>query len=185
MPVDLPKRTFTVDEYHAIAAAGIFERERVELVEGEVVAMAANGSRHSACVTRLTALILGRVGDSAIVRVQEPLRLSDRTELEPDIAIVRRRQDYYATAHPSAADTLLAIEVAESSLAYDRDVKLPLYAGAGVPEAWLVDLAKRQVRVLTEPSVEGYRLTVIKSPADTIEDFAGLSVALLVDELLP
>lgn len=156
MPTELTRRTFTVDEYHRMGASNIFDDERVELVEGEVVSMAPKGSRHAACVTRLNRLLVGRADDSVLVRVQDPLVLNDITELEPDITLVRSRTDFYSGAHPSPQDTLLVIEVAAHSLAYDREVKLPLYARSGVPEVWLVDLNEQRVTVHTSPSGSDY-----------------------------
>lgn len=158
MPVTLPKRRFTVDEYHRMAETGILRPdERVELIEGEIVKMAAIGSRHAACVTRLDQLLTRAVGDHALVRVQNPVRLSDLSEPEPDLAIVRPRADFYASAHPGPADTLLVVEVAETTVGFDREEKAPLYALAGIPEYWLVDLASNGVDVYRQPNPEGYR----------------------------
>jgi Uma2 family endonuclease len=168
MPVDLPKRTFTVGDYYKMAEAGIFERERVELVEGEVVKMTPLGSRHAACVTRLNRLFSRLLGQEALLRVQDPVRISDRTELEPDLAVVRYRRDFYAGAHPTPVDTLLVVEVSDSSLAYDRDVKMPIYARAGIPSAWLIDLAGQEVTVHSGPTAEGYGHVAAKVAGDQL-----------------
>lgn len=184
MSIDLIKRTFTVEEYHRMGTSNIFDDERVELVEGEVVTMAPKGSRHSACVTRLTQLLVSRVEESFLVRVQEPLILSEMTEFEPDVATVRSRADFYSGAHPSAKDTLLVIEVAESSLTYDREIKLPLYARAGVPEAWLVDLKAQLVSVHSTPSAQGYELVEEMHPGEGVESASVTHLRLKIDEIL-
>lgn len=113
--------------------------------------MAAMGSRHAACVDRLTRIFSRVVEDRAIVRVQGPVRLSDRSEPEPDIALLVPRDDFYAERHPEPDDVVLLVEVADASRQFDRTVKLPLYASAGVPDVWLVDLEAGAVEVYREP----------------------------------
>lgn len=185
MPVDLPKRVFNVDEYYRMAEVGIFQHERVELVEGEIVAMGPMGTPHSACISRLTQELSRLIERRFILRVQLPLRLNERTELEPDISIVRYRSDHFASRQPRPEDALLALEVAESSLPYDQDVKMPLYARAGVPEAWLVDLSTRTVTVHSDPSSEGYQRLISYGPAETAASSSLSWLTLGVEELLP
>jgi len=154
----LSRHRFDVDEYHAMVRAGILmEGDRVELIDGELVEMHTIGSRHAACVNRLTRLLVTALGDRALISIQNPVGLDRYSEPQPDVLVLRPRADDYATAHPGPPDTLLAIEVADSSLAYDRTIKLPLYAKTGVPEVWIVDLAAAAVDVHREPSSEGYR----------------------------
>jgi len=137
----LRRHRLTVAQYHRMADAGVLERDaRVELVEGEIADMAPIGSRHAAAVNRLTRAFIAAVGARAIVSVQNPIRLGDRSEPQPDLALLRPRADFYASAAPTAADALLVVEVAQASAAYDRQVKVPLYAQHGVPEVWIVDL---------------------------------------------
>ena len=167
MPVDLNRRQFTVAEFHAMGSSRLFEGERVELVEGEVVTLAPKGSRHAACVTRLVRLLTGHERPF-LVRVQDPLVLSSTSEVEPDVAIVRPRKDFYADRHPEPVDVLLVIEVAESSLEYDREVKLPLYARAGVPEVWIVDLTARVVTVHSSPAGDGYEILTENRSRETL-----------------
>lgn len=183
MSVSLTKRFFNVDEFHRMGASNLFEGERVELVEGEVVSMAPKGSRHAACVTRLNHQIVAGLPQSFLVRVQDPLVLSEKTEFEPDIAIVRSKPDFYAGAHPTATDVVLVIEVAETSIRYDREVKLPLYAQAGVPEVWLVDLQNRVVSVHSAPSVNGYERVEEKRAGDALEPFSA-QLELKIDDIL-
>lgn len=157
MTIEVTRRLFTVDEYYQMAEAGILaEDDRVELLEGEVVKMSPIGMRHAACVDRLTALFSHRLGKRAIVRVQGPIRLDRYSEPQPDLALLRPRDDFYAQSHPEPQDVLLAVEVAETSLAFDRDKKIPLYVRAGVQETWLVDLYGEAVIVYRQPSAEGY-----------------------------
>ena len=159
MTVQILRRRFAVDEYYLMAKAGILhEDDRVELIEGEIVDMAAIGSRHAAAVKRVVDLLLAReVRQYALLSVQDPVRLSEHSEPQPDIVLLRRRSDYYVTAHPGPDDILLIIEVADTSADYDREIKAPLYARAGITEFWLVDLEGGYVELYRSPSAEGYR----------------------------
>lgn len=151
------RRRFDVDEYHAMIRAGILmEGDRVELIDGEILEMHSIGSRHFSSVVRLTRLLVTALGDQAVVSAQNPVRLDRYSEPEPDIAVLRPRSDDYAAALPGPSETLLVIEVADTSLAYDRKVKLPLYARSGVPEVWIVDLEAEAVEVHTRPGTTGY-----------------------------
>ena len=137
---------------------GIFsEDERVELVCGEIIDMPPIGERHAACVDFLTQLITLRLRRSAIVRVQNPVQLDDYSEPQPDIAVLKRRDDFYRHAHPRPEDVLVVIEVSDSTLELDRKVKLPLYAGAGIPEAWLVNLPEECIEVYSDPAGGEYQ----------------------------
>ena len=157
MPVQVLRHRFTVEEYHKMAQVGILgEDDRVELIEGEIVEMPPIGSRHAACVNRLNRLLSAKVGGRAIVSVQNPIHLSERSEPQPDLALLKPRPDFYAAAHPRPEDVLLMIEVAEASVDYDREVKMPLYAQAGIPEVWLVDLQGEFIEVHRRPSARGY-----------------------------
>jgi Uma2 family endonuclease len=166
-PSWLPARhRLTVEQYHRMGEAGILgPDERVELIEGEVVQIAPIGTRHAAAVMRLNRLLSVVIGEAAIVSVQNPVCLDDGSEPQPDITLLRPRADFYAGAHPRPADVLLVIEVADSSARYDRDIKLPLYAAAGVPEVWLVDLEARLLRCHQQPVGGEYRLSeIIEQP---------------------
>jgi hypothetical protein len=185
VPVAGCPRLFTVDEYHRMAEAGILsEDERVELIEGEVVEMSPVGSRHVACVNRLTWLLSRRSGDEAIVSVQNPIRLSEYSEPEPDLALLRPRSDFYAEVLPGPADTLLVVEVMETSGEYDREKKLPLYAEAGIPEVWLVDLAGECIEVYRQPGPDGYREVETKRRGEKLAPRTFPDVELAVDEIL-
>ena len=152
------RRRFTRSEYYRMAEVGILgRRDRVELIKGEIVEMSPVGPRHSAFVDNLTRRLARRLPDDAIVRVQGPLALADDTEPEPDLTVLRRRAVPYKEREAWAEDALLVIEVAESSLAYDRSTKQRLYAEAGIPEYWVVDCAAEAVEVHRDPGPEGYR----------------------------
>jgi Uma2 family endonuclease len=185
MTVELQRRRFTVHEYYAMADAGILhEDDRVELIEGEIIEMAAIGSQHAACVDRLNRLLVRGAGDSAVVRVQNPVRLSDLTEPQPDLALLRPRDDFYAAGHPGPADTLLIVEVSHTTLGYDRGVKLPLYATARIPEVWIVNPEEGVVEVYREPSGGRYRSEGRAAPGDLLEPLALPGVAVPVERVL-
>ena len=134
-----------------MAAAGILTPDdRVELIEGEIIKMSPIGSPHAACVARLVRLLPPLVEENTILWVQNPVRLSDFTEPVPDVALLRPRTDYYDARHPMPEDVLLLIEVADTSLLKDRNVKIPLYARSGVSEAWLVNLPNEIIEVYGE-----------------------------------
>lgn len=158
MSATLTTRRFSVDEYYRMAEAGILEPgERVELIDGEIVRMAAIGSRHGATVKRLIRHLVPAVGDRGLVQAQDPVRLGEFSEPEPDIAILEAREDDYATGHPGPDDVILLIEVADTTAAYDREVKAPLYASAGIPEYWMVDLPADRVEVYRQPREGSYQ----------------------------
>jgi Uma2 family endonuclease len=159
MAVGLTRRRFTVADYYQMAEAGVFRPgERVELIEGEIVEMTPIGRRHAAVVDRSANGFSRRLGERTIVRVQGPVRLDDGTEPQPDIALLRPKSDYYDSGIPTAADVFLVVEVADSSVEYDRRVKTPLYARAGVPEVWLALIEADHVEVHREPGPTGYRV---------------------------
>ena len=157
MSVQAPRRLFTVDEFHQMAEAAIFgEDDRLELLAGEIVEMTPIGSRHAACVSRLNRWLGQHLGEGFIVRVQDPVRLDYRSEPQPDLAVVKARPDFYRDAHPGPPDVLLVIEVADTSAEIDRVEKVPLYARAGIPEVWVVDLSTGQIEVYRTPTSGGY-----------------------------
>jgi len=190
----VPRRRFTVDEYYRMAEAGILSpEERVELIDGEILQLSPIGDRHQACVDRLNQLFVRRVGDAAIVRVQGPIRLDDHTEPEPDLALLRPRPDFYASGHPLPQDVLLVIEVADTSVAYDRQIKLPRYAHAGIPEVWLLILADpgdpgagqaSSLEAYREPSPHGYRSVRRYVLGERLAPQALPDLSCSVDELL-
>ena len=147
MATDSPQRhRLTVQEYYRMAEAGILRQDaRVELIEGEIIDMAPTGSAHAGTVDQLAQSLQRAVHELAQIRIQNPLFLDDYSEPEPDIAVLRSRADFYKTEHPRPADVLLIVEVADTSLHYDLEKKLPLYARYGIPEVWVVDLQSRRL----------------------------------------
>ena len=158
MPIAISKKRFTADDYQRMGQVGILSGDdRVELIDGEVVAMTPIGARHCACVDGVNRAMVIGAGDTAIVRVQGSVRLNLYTEPEPDVVLLRPRSDFYASQHPGPADILLIVEIAESSIDYDRDVKARIYAESGVPEYWLADLTANLVSCYSTPSEGTYR----------------------------
>jgi Uma2 family endonuclease len=157
MPVVVEKRPFTVDEYHLMAEAGIFsEDERIELLEGDIAAMPPIGSYHASRVAKLGRLFETILGNSVIVWIQNPVHIDAYSEPEPDVALLKPQPDFYAKAHPTPEDVLLVVEVADTSLDKDYDIKLPLYARAGIREVWIINLRTRCVEIYTEPGYDNY-----------------------------
>jgi Uma2 family endonuclease len=152
------RRRFTVDEYHRMGETGILpEDSRIELICGDIVLREPIGAYHAGTVGRLNRLFTSRLGDRAIVSVQNPVQFrQEDTELQPDVALLRPRDDFYRWRHPEAADVLLLIEVADTTLRLDRRVKIPLYARAGVQEVWLIDLTTQRLEVYREPPGDRY-----------------------------
>ncbi|MFZ1425267.1 MAG: Uma2 family endonuclease [Geminicoccaceae bacterium] len=152
------RRRFDVDAYYRMAEAGILAaQDRVELIDGEIIEMAPIGSAHGGMTTRLTRLVAQALAEGRVlVSVQGSLRLDAHNEPQPDLMLLRPRADDYMTSHPTPADVLLLVEVADSSLAYDRGPKLALYARHGVPEVWIVDLRGRTIDVCRQPGPGGY-----------------------------
>ena len=157
MATQVIRRRFTVNEYYLMAQAGILhEDDRVELLEGEIVEMVPIGSRHAACVNCLNRILSEGLRSRAIISVQNPIRLGEHSEPQPDLTLLRPRPDFYSDSHPDSADVILLVEVADTSEDYDREVKMPLYAQYGIPEAWLVDISSRSIQIYRDPGPEGY-----------------------------
>jgi Uma2 family endonuclease len=153
LPELLSRHRVTVDEYYRMADVGVLAPEaRVELIRGEVVDMAPIGSRHGGCVKILNNRLCAAVGERAVVAVQDPLRIGKHSEPQPDVMVLRLRSDNYRDAHPTPADVLLLIEVSDTTARYDREIKLPLYAEAGVPEVWIVDIDAQLLRCHRRPA---------------------------------
>ena len=174
---------FTVDEFARMGEAGIFtEDDRVELIDGQILQMTPIGPAHAWIVDRLNELIMTRLAGRVHVRVQNPVRLDRHTEPQPDL-VVARRSDAYAARHPEPGDVLLAIEVADSSLRYDRLEKAPRYARSGVPEMWLVDVEAGAVTVHTDPGPDGYASRHVRRRGDQIVSTSMPELGFPVDDI--
>ena len=151
------RRRFTVAEYYAMADAGILaENDRVELLDGDLIVMPPIGDWHAASVKRLNNLMLPLLQGRAIVSVQDPTRLNNRSEPQPDVMLLRWRDDFYQGGHPGPDDVLLLIEVADTTVDYDRGIKLSAYARAGIPEVWIVTRQNRRIEAYTGPTEGAY-----------------------------
>ncbi len=149
---------FTTKQYQLMYESGVFaEGDRYELINGEIREMSPIGIKHAVCVARTTRYVQIKLGDRAFVWAQNPILLSDYSQPQPDVAILKWRDDFYASALPTPDDILLIIEVADSTIAYDRDVKNPLYAANGIPEMWLFDVNQQIIEGYSQPSKLGYK----------------------------
>jgi Uma2 family endonuclease len=185
MAVDYQRYRFTVDEYYRMAEAGIFDEDsRVELIEGEIIQMPPIGPVHQDSVDSTNVTFVRRFSDVARVRVQGPIRLGIRNEPEPDICLLRIRPEPYRASHPGPDDVLLVVETADTTLAADRRLKLPMYARAGIPEVWLVDLPNDVVHVYREPFEDGYRVIQTLRRGDRVAPLAFPDRELDVSDLL-
>ena len=175
---------FTVDDFHRMAVAGVFtEDDRVELLEGEITVMTPIGHHHAAVVDFLNDRLGTALRDRALVRVQSPVRLGPHSEPQPDLTLLRRSADYYRTALPTATDVFCIIEVADTAVEYDR-AKLPLYAEAGIAEAWIVDLQGERLEIYRRPRGALYERTLVLQRGETAAPEAFPDVALATAEVL-
>lgn len=177
-------RLFTVEEYHQMAEAGILhEDDRIELIHGEIIQMSPIGNQHVAIVSRINMLLAPQLVSHAIVHVQTPVLIDEHSEPEPDIIVASFREDYYAETGVTPKDVLLLIEVSDSTLQYDRNNKLPLYATAGIPEVWIIDVNKKQLEVYRQPSEDRYQSVTTLTREDHISA-TQFSLDVLVKELI-
>lgn len=169
------RRKFTIDEYHKLVDLGFFtENDRIELIKGEIIQMAPKRTPHSVCNSILFGELYRILYNQANVRGQEPITLPSNSEPEPDVVIAQKKADNYLSAHPTAADIILVIEISDSTLQYDRETKLTLYAEAGINNYWIVDLVDNQLEVYSNPfsgdqDKFGYRNKSIVLPNENID----------------
>ncbi|MEG4487318.1 Uma2 family endonuclease [Microcoleus sp. D2_18a_B4] len=178
-------RLLTVQEYHRMAEIGIFEEdERVELLAGQIVKMAAKGTAHSAAVTRTEKLLENRLGERVLVRLQDPVRLNDYSEPEPDLAVVVPDPLYYEDHHPTPSEVYLIIEVADTTLRTDLGIKANLYAQSGIADYWVLDVNNRQLHVFREPTQDGYESIVVLGDDASISPLQFPDFYFMVGEML-
>lgn len=184
MVVQVLRKRFTVEQYHQMIESRILtENDRVELIQGEILQMSPVGRRHAACVDRLVELLVLQLASRAIVRVQNPIQLNNNSEPQPDLALLRRRPDFYSQGHPSPVDILLIIEVSDSSADYDRQVKVPVYAQDGIREVWLVDLNAQIIEVYRESSGNEYQVKQKFSCGQTVSPLSFPEFSLSVEQI--
>jgi len=175
---------FTVDEFARMGEAGIFtDDDRVELIDGDILEMTPIGALHAGIVSRLNELLMARLAGKACVSIQSPIRLANDTEPQPDLVVARRRETFYTDRHPEPGDILLVIEVADSSLRYDKLEKAPRYGRAGIPELWLVDLEAGDVTVYTGPGPDGYASRQLRQRGDDMVAASMPEIRASVDDL--
>lgn len=174
----------TTQQYHLMYEAGVFsDDDRLELINGEIKTMSPIGKKHVACIIRLVKLFEKKLGDRFMVSPQNSIRLNNHAEPQPDIAILKWRDDFYTEALPTSDDILLIIEVADSTTVYDREVKAPLYATNGIPEMWLFDLNKKAIDGYSQPSANGYKQINRYDEGDTLSMLAFPDVTFIWKEL--
>lgn len=159
MSLQVAKHFFTVEQFERMGEAGIFSEDaRLELIEGEIIEISPIGSRHAACVKFLSRYLNRALGDIALISTQDPIQLDDFTAPQPDVALLRLRDNFYSDSHPTPQDVLLVIEVADTTVDYDRLIKLPLYAKAGIPEVWIVNLPADRIEIYAAPNNGAYEI---------------------------
>jgi len=185
MRTEPAQRLFTVDEYDAMGEAGIFHPEdRVELIEGVIVEMSPVGQLHIATVNRLNRLLIRSLGDRGLVSIQNPVRLPPLSEPQPDVAVFRPREDDYARAKAESGDTLLCIEVSDTTLRYDRQ-KTDVYARNGLTEVWIVNIPAEQIEVYRDNTGESYATVSRFGRGETVTPLAFPDLSLAIDDILP
>ena len=189
-PIKVPpaaptRRRFTVDDYYAMGRIGILcETERVELLAGDVIVMPPINDWHASRVGRFTNTLPTQLQGRAVVWIQNPVRLDDGSEVQPDVTLLRWRDDFYDSGHPAPADVLLLIEVSDSSLSLDRNQKLPRYAAAGIPEVWIVNRPDRRIEAYANPVGDEYADARHYGPGESIAPQAFPDIALDVDRII-
>ncbi|ERT09974.1 restriction endonuclease family protein [Lyngbya aestuarii BL J] len=185
MSVQQLKRRFTISEYHQMAEVGILTpSDRVELINGEIIEMSPIGKRHAACVNRLNQLFSQSLGDRILISVQNPILLNNLSEPQPDIALLQPRSDFYASGHPQASDIFLIVEVADSSINYDQEVKIPLYSASGITEVWLIDLNQNILQVYQQPTPNNYQIIQQFQPENSLSSLAFPENNFRVDQMI-
>ena len=180
---DVAAHLFSVEDYHRMIETGIITTDhKVELLDGQIVRMSPIGRFHAACVNRLNHFFSVICTGDLLISVQNPVALNENSEPEPDLAILKFKQDFYASGHPQPEDILALIEVADSSFEKDQEIKLPLYALAKIPEVWIIDLSQERVFVYQEPFDEGYKKMQFFNGKETIK--TSLPITITAQDIL-
>jgi Uma2 family endonuclease len=185
MSVQLLRRKFTVEQYHKMAEAGILTQDdKVELIRGEVLEMQSVSTKHTTCVRRVSNLLSRHLGDKVLVSIHNPVELNSTSEVQPDVALLKPSEDFYETAHPQPRDVFLLVEVVDSTVKYDREVKIPVYAEDSITEVWLVDLEEEFIEVYRDPSAYGYQNIQKFTREQSLSTQTFRHVSFAVDEIL-
>jgi Uma2 family endonuclease len=181
----LLKRLFTVKEYYQMFESGLFaDGDRVELIRGEIIKMSPIGRRHAACVDRCNYTFAHKLGTKVIIRIQNPLALDNTSEPEPDVMVLNYKNDFYRSGHPQPTDVLLLIEVADSTIDSDRQLKIPVYAEDGITEVWLIDINSDCIEVYRYPTERGYQDIQKFYRGQNLSVLAFPDISIAVDEIL-
>ncbi len=168
-----------------MAESGILQPdERIELLEGQIIQMAAKGTAHSASVSRIEQVLRNRLGNRVLLRFQDPIRLNDYSEPEPDIAVVQPSPNFYEDHHPTPSEVFLLIEVSDTTLKFDRETKAPAYGCSGIAEYWVLDVVARKLHVYRSPSSSGYQSETILSEELTIAPLAFPECVIAIEEMV-
>jgi Uma2 family endonuclease len=186
-PLERPRRhAVTAEEYLRMGEAGVFAPDaRLELIDGEILEMAPIGSPHASTVNALNKQLVLLASDAAIVSVQNPVILGERSVPQPDLALLAPRADNYASGHPRVSDVYLVVEVADATLRFDLGTKVPLYARSGIREVWIVDVQERIVRVFRDASASGYRTSLTIGEGERLEVGAAPAIAFPLSRIFP
>lgn len=181
----ITRKRFRADEVYKMMEIGILPEESGwELINGEIIHRMTIGSKHAAAVKKLNRIFANLLGEQAIISIQDPIHIDEYNEPEPDVALLEPREDFYAEKHPTAEDVLLLIEVSDSTVGFDREIKKSLYAEAGIREFWLVNLKENTIEVFSQPKNGNYRLAQILEKGETIKSKTIESLTLEVEEIL-
>jgi len=179
-------RKWTVKEYHKLGEIGIFNpEERLELIEGNIIKISAKGTVHASATRRTATLLHNLLGNQAAVYNKSPIALDDDSEPEPDIAVVRIDPFDYATHHPTPSEVYLIIEVADSSLTFDREIKAKIYARSGIADYWVLNVGDRQLHVFREPTENGYQSEVILAETASLSPIEFPAFNIAIQAMLP
>lgn len=185
MDPSIAVRRLSVQDYYRMVESGILQPdERVELLEGQIIQMAAKGTAHSAAVSRIEKLLRNRLGDRALLRFQDPVQLNNYSEPEPDVAVVQPDPSFYEDHHPRPSEVFWLVEVSDSTLKFDREIKAPAYARSGIAEYWVLDVNVESLYVYRSPSQGGYRSETILSEKATIAPLAFPECVIAVREMV-
>lgn len=184
-PFILPRHKLTVDDYHAMGKAGILDEDsRIELIEGELIDMAPIGSLHSSKVAKLHQLLFQKISaETALVFSQNPLHLSPHNEPQPDLMLLKPRSDWYEHSLPIPLDVLLLIEVADTTIERDRQIKCPLYAKYGIIETWLVNVSQQTLEIYQEPQEDGYAKILRRKKGDSVSPLQLSEISIALSDL--